>query len=98
LAEASTPEAYGRAYGFERAMDSAGAIVGPLLATAILSVAGLRFLFLCTLVPGIMAALLIAFLVRERQHDPQHPQIVRRDSLYDSDGHDAASPISLPRY
>ena len=31
LAEATTPESYGRAFGFERAMDSAGAIVGPLL-------------------------------------------------------------------
>ncbi|HWB14410.1 MAG TPA: MFS transporter [Pirellulales bacterium] len=71
LAEASTPETYGRAFGFERAMDSAGAVVGPLLATALLAVFDLRSLFLCTLVPGIMAALLIAFLVRERQHDPQ---------------------------
>jgi MFS family permease len=28
LAEATTPETYGRAYGFERAMDSVGAVIG----------------------------------------------------------------------
>src|SRR5262249_37196067 len=32
LAEATTPETYGRAFGFERATDSPGAIVGPTLA------------------------------------------------------------------
>src|SRR5207237_6847186 len=32
MTEATTPETYGRAFGFERALDSAGAIVGPSLA------------------------------------------------------------------
>jgi MFS family permease len=71
LTEASTPETYGRAFGFERAMDSAGAVIGPLLATVILAGFGLRTMFLCTLIPGVMAALLIAFLVREKPHAPQ---------------------------
>lgn len=71
LTEASTPETYGRAFGFERAMDSAGAVIGPLLAAAILAGFGLRAVFLCTLIPGVMAALLIAFLVREKPHAPQ---------------------------
>jgi MFS family permease len=71
LAEAVAPEAYGRAFGFERAMDSVGAVVGPLLATGALAAFGLRPLFALTLIPGVLAALLVAFLVRERHHEPQ---------------------------
>jgi MFS family permease len=71
LAEATSPATYGRAFGFERAMDSAGAIVGPLAALGLAAVLGFRGLFLCTFVPGILAALLIWFLVGERPHDPQ---------------------------
>lgn len=71
LTEATTPETYGRVFGFERAMDSAGAIVGPSLALLLVATLGLRWLFVLTLVPGVVAALLIAFLVRERDHAPQ---------------------------
>jgi MFS family permease len=68
MTEATTPETYGRAFGFERAMDSAGAVVGPLLAMGLVATVGLQGIFLLTLVPGIAAALLIAFLVREKEH------------------------------
>jgi serine/threonine protein phosphatase PrpC len=71
LTEATTPDTYGRAFGLERAMDSAGAVVGPLLALAILSRLGLRAVFVWTIVPGAVAAVLIALLVRERAHPPQ---------------------------
>src|SRR5437588_9808076 len=71
LAEATTPDTYGRAFGFERAMDSAGAVVGPALALLLVASVGLRWTFVLTLVPGLVAALLIAFLVRERDHEPQ---------------------------
>lgn len=71
LTEATTPDTYGRAFGFERAMDSAGAVVGPLLAMALVAAVGLRATFLWTLVPGLAAALLIALLVREKPHAPQ---------------------------
>ncbi|HEY7424541.1 MAG TPA: MFS transporter, partial [Gemmataceae bacterium] len=71
LAEATTPETYGRAFGFERAMDSAGAVVGPTLALLLVVGVGLRWTFALTLLPGLAAALLIIFLVRERDHVPQ---------------------------
>ena len=71
LAEATTPATYGRAFGFERAMDSAGAVVGPALALLIVPTLGLRWLFALTLVPGLLAALAVVFLVREREHAPQ---------------------------
>jgi MFS family permease len=76
LAEATTPETYGRAFGLDRAMDSAGAVIGPLLAIVMKSLvapglAGLRWLFAFTFIPGSLAALSIAFLVRERPHEPK---------------------------
>ena len=71
LTEATTPETYGRAFGLERAMDSAGAIVGPSLALLLVASLGLRWTFALTLIPGAIAALLIAFLVREKEHEPQ---------------------------
>src|SRR5437870_1180863 len=52
MTEATTPETYGRAFGFERAMDSAGAIVGPSLALLLGAALGLRWLFVLTLIPG----------------------------------------------
>ena len=71
LTEATTPETYGRAFGLERAMDSAGAVIGPSLALLLVASLGLRWTFALTLIPGVIAALLIAFLVREKDHEPQ---------------------------
>jgi MFS family permease len=75
LTEATTPQTYGRAFGLERAMDSAGAVVGPAMALVLLALLGsahFHWLFAFTLIPGILAALCIAFLVREKPHEPQH--------------------------
>ena len=71
LAEATTRETYGRAFGLERAMDSAGAVIGPLLAVAMLAALDVRWVFACTFVPGILAVLTIVFLVREKPHEPR---------------------------
>jgi MFS family permease len=76
LAEATTPETYGRAYGFERAMDSVGAVIGPLLSVGLVATVGLRSTFALTVVPGMFAALLIALLVQERTHIPQQHENV----------------------
>jgi MFS family permease len=68
LASAVTPETYGRAFGFERMMDTLGAIVGPATATALLLALKNNYsqLFLLTLIPGVAAAVVIAVLVREQ--------------------------------
>lgn len=62
----------GKAFGFHRSMDHAGAIVGPLVATACLAwfAFDLRTVFWLAGVPGILAVLLIIFKVREtgRRH------------------------------
>ena len=72
LAAAVTKETYGRAFGFERMMDTVGAIVGP--ATALVLLAALkhnyRHVFLLTLIPGVCAAGVIAFFVREKERQP----------------------------
>lgn len=70
LTEATTKETYGRAFGLERTMDSAGAIIGPILALTLALAFSARHVFLFTLVPGLIAALLITVLVRERPHEP----------------------------
>jgi MFS family permease len=69
LAGAVTKETYGRAFGFERMMDTTGAIVGPATAFFLLGVFNHHYpsLFAVTLVPSLIAAGLIAFAVRERE-------------------------------
>lgn len=72
LAGAVTKESYGHAFGFERMMDTCGAIVGPLTAVVLLKALDHRYslLFALTLIPGLIAALVIAFAVKERERKP----------------------------
>ncbi|MCG3148871.1 MAG: hypothetical protein PCFJNLEI_02320 [Verrucomicrobiae bacterium] len=69
LAAAVTPATYGRAFGFERMMDTCGAIVGPITATLLLAAFGGNFsrVLLVTLVPGLLAATAIGCLVKEQE-------------------------------
>lgn len=68
LAAAVTPETYGRAFGFERMMDTLGAIVGPATAFVLIQWLGLDFrsVFFWTLLPGLAAVGCVAFVVKER--------------------------------
>jgi MFS family permease len=72
LAAAVTPDAYGRAFGFERMMDTLGAILGPATALLLLPLLHHHYptLFALTLIPGIIAAALIAWMVREKFRIP----------------------------
>ena len=58
LAAAVSRETYGRAFGFERMMDTLGAIIGPATAFVLLGVYHLGYpaLFALTLIPGLAAA------------------------------------------
>jgi MFS family permease len=65
---AATPESRrGAAYGFNRAMDHAGAMVGPLCAIGILELwtRDLRTVFLLAAIPAAVALLVLVFAVRE---------------------------------
>ena len=69
LLAASTPEQHrGSAFGFHRAADHAGAVVGPLIAAACLSwfAMPLRHVFLVAAIPGALAVLVALFAVREQ--------------------------------
>jgi len=72
LAGAVTKDTYGRAFGFERMMDTLGAIVGPATAFFLLGVFNHHYptLFAVTLIPSLIAVGLIAFAVREKERKP----------------------------
>jgi MFS family permease len=62
IAAAAGHEGRGRAFGFHRSMDHAGAVVGPLAAFALLSAqADLEHVFLASAVPGVLVLLLLVF-------------------------------------
>lgn len=74
------PDTRGRAFGFHRAMDTIGAILGPTLGVVLLGWAqGLawedaagpfRLVFWLTLVPGLLAVVAFLTLVRDPEHSP----------------------------
>jgi MFS family permease len=64
LADVVSPGVYGRAYGFERAMDNLGAIGGPLLALTLVALIGVRPAILLSVFPGLLAALAIIYAIR----------------------------------
>lgn len=63
LADAVAPSQLGRAFGFERAMDTVGAVAGPLAAVALVSLAGIRAALRWTIVPGLAASACFLWLV-----------------------------------
>jgi len=70
LIASETPQALrGRAFGLHRAMDSTGAVVGPLLGLLLYHALGqrLRPLFFFALIPAAISVALV-FLVREKSH------------------------------
>ena len=78
LADLADATNRGRVFGFHKAMDHTGAVLGPLLATGFLIVFPDRYrlLFALTAIPGLATVLLLLFL-RERPREPiPHPQSV----------------------
>ncbi|HUS20436.1 MAG TPA: MFS transporter [Aeromicrobium sp.] len=67
LADAVDPTAYGRAYGFERAMDNAGAVIGPIVALGLVALIGIREAIFLSVIPGLLAAVAIVYAVRHLQ-------------------------------
>ena len=75
MADAIEPEFRGRAFGFERMMDTCGAIAAPLLALALLG-SGFKpvHVIFLSFVPAALAALFIMVLVREKPREKIEPR------------------------
>jgi MFS family permease len=73
LASLAAPESYGRAFGLERAGDNLGAVVGPLLASGLVALVGIRPAIYFAAVPGIFAAVAITEAAREARKLPAGP-------------------------
>lgn len=80
VVQAVSPETRGRAFGFHRAADTIGAVVGPLLGVALLGLAQdwrwndvsgpFRFVLWLSVIPGTLAVLAFLVLVKDSEHSP----------------------------
>lgn len=78
--QAIRPETRGRAFGFHRAMDTIGAVAGPLLGVALLGWAqtvnwadpagAFRFVLWLSVIPGVLAVISFLWLVQDPLHSP----------------------------
>ena len=69
IAESTDKTHLGRAFGFHRAMDTMGAVVGPALAFFLLGILSndYRKVFWLSMIPGVIAVLLIIFFITEKK-------------------------------
>ncbi len=68
LADSSSAEYRGRAFGFHRAVDTLGACLGPLLALLFLFIlkGNIRFVFLIAFIPAILAVIILLLFLKEK--------------------------------
>jgi MFS family permease len=82
IADVTPDHLRGAAFGLHRAMDHIGAVLGPLVAWALLSGAGwsLRHVFIAAVIPGIIVMIVLAVMVREspRREPPTARTPLRR--------------------
>jgi len=69
IADSTTKEERGKAFGFRRGMDTLGAALGPLAAFGILAMypSHYRLVFWISVIPGIMAVALIVFCLKDKK-------------------------------
>ncbi len=84
IAESADKSYLGKTFGFQRSMDSMGAVVGPALAFFLLGILSndYRKIFWLSKIPGVVAVLLIIFFIREKRkfvtvHSPR-PKLTLR--------------------
>ena len=67
IASSSAAGKLGRSFGFHKAMDNSGAIIGPLLAFAVLAIfpEDYRKVFIISGIPAILGVLVILFFIKE---------------------------------
>lgn len=67
ISESSSATLKGRAFGLHRALDTLGAVVGPLITILLLMAVGqnYRLIFACACIPGFFGVLILIFYVHE---------------------------------
>jgi MFS family permease len=72
IADSTEPSWLGRAFSFHRSMDTMGAVVGPAIAFIGLQMyhSSYRQLFWLSILPGVLAVLIIIFFIREKRDAP----------------------------
>lgn len=72
LADSVDPAVRGRAFGFHRAADNFGAVLGPLLAFALMGWFGvpIRDVFWCAAIPGLLGVVVLMVFVKEVPRRP----------------------------
>lgn len=83
IAESSLSRDLGRSFGFHRAMDTLGAVLGPAAAFLVLSVftGNFRLVFWLSLLPGIIAVLIIIYFIREQKPSGTQSHSVETSAL-----------------
>lgn len=68
IAESTPHKDLGRSFGFHRGMDTLGAVIGPAIAFILLLLftGNYRLVFWLSMIPGIIAVLIIVFFIKER--------------------------------
>lgn len=70
--ESTEPQHYGKVFGFDRTLDTLGAILGPSVALALVSLTSYRNIFFLTVIPGFLAVATFGFLVKAKPRRPNH--------------------------
>jgi len=78
LSESISEEHLGKAFGLHRTLDQSGAIVGPLLTSILILLVGIgiREVFWLSLIPGLIALVILLIFVKERAGQRRHVKIM----------------------
>lgn len=82
VADVTSKDNRGAAFGLRQSMDSAGAFVGPLLASALLFsfAVDYRLVFSVAIVPAVVSVLLLVFGLSSKPHDTASPMLPKTES------------------
>jgi len=73
IADSTPPDVRGKAFGFHKAMDSMGAVIGPIITLAIILLVALsergtyRLIFTIAVIPALVGVAVIIFFVKEKE-------------------------------
>jgi MFS family permease len=90
IADVTDPSIRGAAYGFHRAMDHAGAVVGPLVAAGLLALSfSMRHVFLFAAIPAVVVMVVLAWGIKEKPVEhTANPGSITFSGLWKSTGPD----------